>query len=287
MKRLDDVLGALQMLPGGPRNAILRGMRASALRLAGDGAEPSRPQKALRLLGGYVDICTGELNFACRTREEDVATLFGSHHDPREWAHPHSLVREYLDRARGTNAANRMAYSALGLLSSDGTVPSIPAVSEPADLEVRFPYLDAPLLSYIASMPTEMRFLHGTPKYILRHIAGEMIPDVVAQRPARAFRMPMDRWLLGPLSSLVDTALAPEAIENRGLFEVDRVRSFLEAWRSSGGSLTPWHLVWGLTILEIWFRIHVDRAPQATAPSTEEIIGADLMSSQGRRGHAR
>jgi asparagine synthetase B (glutamine-hydrolysing) len=250
--------------------------------VADHSATPTRLSNLLRLLAIYGDVRTGHLNFACKTREEEVSPLFAATLDRKAWAHPDEVVRHYVNRCAPTNTANLLAYVALGLLSSDGTVPSIPAVSDPVDLEVRFPYLDAELLGYIASVPTSLRYRHGVPKPMLRAIASELIPGLVAKRPARAFRMPMVEWLQGPLKPLVETVLAPEALEERGLFDVNTVHGFLQKWWQSGGALAPWHLVWGLTMLELWLRTHVDRPPSSSPISTEQLAG-DALARASRR----
>ncbi len=66
-----------------------------------------------------------------------------------------------------------------------------------ASLEVRLPYLDRQLTSYIQSIPADMLLKHGS-KWILKTLLKNKGGYVLTQRSKEGFGIPMNKWLLSP-----------------------------------------------------------------------------------------
>ena len=63
------------------------------------------------------------------------------------------------------------------------------------------------------------------------------------------FILPMDAWLRGPLKGIVQTVLAPGAVERRGLFQPAAVQAVLADHLSGRRNLG--HHLWQLLVLEL------------------------------------
>lgn len=66
-------------------------------------------------------------------------------------------------------------------------------------LEARVPFLDNDLLTLAWQVSGSIRFKNGTSKYLLRQIAGDLLPPEILNRPKQGFDLPLARWFRGPL----------------------------------------------------------------------------------------
>jgi asparagine synthase (glutamine-hydrolysing) len=103
-------------------------------------------------------------------------------------------------------------------------------------MESRPAFLDHHLAEFAARVPPGLRIKNGTEKYVLREAMKGILPKVLYEREKFAFMAPpssTDPEKQRRVRKLIDVWLAPERIEAAGLFDVDRVRTFIEdAWSS-------------------------------------------------------
>ncbi|MGE0480112.1 MAG: asparagine synthase (glutamine-hydrolyzing) [Phycisphaerae bacterium] len=76
-------------------------------------------------------------------------------------------------------------------------------------LEVRVPFLDVEMVRFAANLPGEFKLHRGRRrKHILRESLRGSIPDAVLDRKKSGFNVPLERWMRGPLRSLLLDAVA-------------------------------------------------------------------------------
>ncbi len=63
-------------------------------------------------------------------------------------------------------------------------------------IEVRVPFLDHPLVEYVAGLPLAYKMRSGIPKQLLIRALGNDFPKAVWNRPKQGFSFPMREWLL-------------------------------------------------------------------------------------------
>ena len=63
-------------------------------------------------------------------------------------------------------------------------------------LEVRTPYLDVPLVEFIASLPVDRKFYKGTGKFLFKKVIDNYIPSDIIKRKKKGFAIPVAQWLL-------------------------------------------------------------------------------------------
>ena len=109
-------------------------------------------------------------------------------------------------------------------------------VSMMSSVELREPFLDHRLFELALAQPRERKIQDGTGKWLLRKIAGQVVPRAIPEAPKRALQTPQREWLRGPLAGWVDAQLESA----RGGFSAawldwDRIGRAWETFRSGEG----------------------------------------------------
>ena len=126
-------------------------------------------------------------------------------------------------------------------------------------LEGRSPFLDHPLVEFVARLPSRLKRRHWRGKYLLRKIAEELLPAPILVRPKKGFGVPIGRWFRGELKELLNDTLlssnAANAASRRYLdpVAVSRLASDHDARRRENGPR-----LWALLALEVWLREFID-----------------------------
>jgi len=134
-------------------------------------------------------------------------------------------------------------------------------------LEARSPLLDHRLVEFCAALPSSYKLRGRTSKWLLRRLMRERLPEDILTRPKMGFGVPVGEWLRGELRPLLEDALLSSRSLGRGYFRAPAVRALVDDHVSRRADRTS-H-IWGLLMLELWFREFVD-APVATGTSTFE-----------------
>jgi asparagine synthase (glutamine-hydrolysing) len=186
-------------------------------------------------------------------------------HDPGTRQVSLFRVTEHLD------TASRMQYADAHLYLTDDILAKVDRASMLNSLETRTPMLDQHLATYVASLPSTTRTPHGKLKYLLKRIAGDMLPADLVARPKHGFSPPVHRWLTGELAGYTRDILTSSRARQRGIFQAKYVEGILRAHTRSG---SPWfgQKIWALLCLELWFQVYMD--PLLEAPDAISVAGA-------------
>ena len=132
----------------------------------------------------------------------------------------------------------------------DDILTKIDRVSMAVSLEVRVPMLDHDLVEMMAQVPSDLKLKNDVPKYILRQVLRQYLPNKLIERPKMGFAVPLDRWLRGPLRDWAEDLLDERRLKNGGLFEAKVVRS---AWRQHlNGFGNYQEALWGILMAQAW-----------------------------------
>lgn len=118
-------------------------------------------------------------------------------------------------------------------------------------LEVRVPFLDHVLASYVVGLPDSLKTPRGTPKRLLVEIFGGLLPGDVVRRPKQGFTLPLSTWMRGPLRAFCEERLAPDRLDSHGMLQSDAVRTMWRDFQAGQPSVT-WSRLWVLVVLEDW-----------------------------------
>jgi asparagine synthase (glutamine-hydrolysing) len=92
---------------------------------------------------------------------------------------------------------------------------------------------------------------------VLKQAFADLLPPPIRTRPKMGFGVPLDRWFRGPLRDQLRTVLLDPLAQGRGLFRPEAVSAMVD--EHVEGKRDHAYKLWGLLMLELWFRDHFDR----------------------------
>jgi len=117
-------------------------------------------------------------------------------------------------------------------------------------LEVRFPFLQEPLVAYARGLPPGMKLKGFSRKHVLKEAMRGLLPPEIINKRKEGFSVPMKHWLRGPLRPLLTEVLSEERVEERGLFRPAAVTKLVAEHLS--GARNHSHLLWAMLVLDLW-----------------------------------
>ncbi len=129
-------------------------------------------------------------------------------------------------------------------------------------IEARVPFLDHELVEYVMRMPPSLK-LHGKQnKYLLRRYAQRLLPDEVVNRRKMPFYFPIEQRFATPVfQEMMEDTLSERSVRERGLFKPSAIAALRDRMRT--GDFVYVKQVFSLMVLELWFRMAVDRRAAA------------------------
>jgi len=132
----------------------------------------------------------------------------------------------------------------------DDILTKVDRVSMAVSLEVRVPMLDHHLVELMAQVPSDLKMKNGVPKYILRQVLKQYLPNQLIERPKMGFAIPLDLWLRGPLRDWAEDLLDERRLKSSGLFEAKVIRS---TWRHHLDGVGNYQeALWGVLMAQAW-----------------------------------
>lgn len=135
---------------------------------------------------------------------------------------------------------------------ADDLLPKVDLGTMAHGLEARSPFLDHTLLELTARIPVQHKVHGRVGKWILKDMLKDELPADILWGKKRGFRLPLDDWFRGDLSSFVETQLmdAPDAFWT--VFDRQGIEKFLKLYHTSRIDYSD-H-VWALLWLSEWMR---------------------------------
>jgi asparagine synthase (glutamine-hydrolysing) len=147
------------------------------------------------------------------------------------------------------------------------------AMSMRHSLEVRVPFLHAPLVDYVLSLPENLKRPTPRPKSLLVEALGDCFPQEILAQRKRTFTFPWENWLRGPLGKRVAAGLADWSPALEPHLRGDFAR---QVWRDYGAGRTRWSRPWSLYVLNEWVKRNVTTG---SAPSIDQPKSAAVAIS--------
>jgi len=158
------------------------------------------------------------------------------------------------DQAKAEEPIGGISWLELRTYLASTLLRDTDSVSMARSLEVRVPFLDAPLVDMVAALPDAARFQPGVPKALLRAALGDRLPAVILAQKKKTFTLPWEDWLRTSLREKVSSSLnevAPALADPLHRSGVRRV------WEQFERSETSWSRPWSLYVLNEWCRRHL------------------------------
>jgi asparagine synthase (glutamine-hydrolysing) len=121
-------------------------------------------------------------------------------------------------------------------------------------LEVRVPFLDSRVVSFVLGLPDEWKLDGGRPKPLLLDAIEDLLPEAVWRRPKMGFTLPFQRWM----HSALHQDLAGTFNNNGGLSHLGITDFAGSVWKTFDRTprLERWSRPWSLYILKTWCEIN-------------------------------
>lgn len=155
-------------------------------------------------------------------------------------------------RARARHPLHKAMSMDLETYLADDLLPKVDLGSMAHGLEARSPFLDHKLLELTATMPPWFKLQGRKRKWILKQALKGILPDETLARRKTGFRLPLDRWFRGELSSWIRDQILTGSPSFWMMFDRTRVNTFLQQYQESNIDYSD-H-VWALLWLSEWCR---------------------------------
>src|SRR5258705_3305694 len=183
----------------------------------------------------------------CKISDSPVQTATTLSRPPQELSNPQSAIRN-LDSVNDISQLELQGYMANTLLRD------AVSTSMAHSLEVRVPFIDAKVVSYVLSLRGEWKLKFGNgkrPKQLLADALDDLLPKDFLARPKMGFTLPFEKWMQSLLRDEISSVFADEAQLGTAGFEHHGVgkgwRRVLKAPQTGG-----WSRPWALFVLTRW-----------------------------------
>lgn len=156
---------------------------------------------------------------------------------------------------------NRVRLADISLKGSQNILPRAERMTNAFGLDLRVPLFDRKLAQTSFTIPPELKLRGACEKYVLKVAVQNRLPEDIVWRRKFGMSVPVTDFMLGPLAPLGDELLGDAAVQRRGMFRPEYVRSLLagkdvpsEFRRRRVGER-----LWALAMLEAWLRVFVDK----------------------------
>ncbi|MBM4370422.1 MAG: asparagine synthase (glutamine-hydrolyzing) [Deltaproteobacteria bacterium] len=170
-------------------------------------------------------------------------------------AAPDEEVFAVVDRHAGA-CAPRDSYDLLTYLYAklymcDDILCKVDRASMMHGLEARAPFLDTPLVEFLAGLPTSYKLRGMTMKYLLRRAFARDLPREILARPKKGFGVPIARWLRGELRSWAGDLLHADGHLTALGLEPAGVRDLFH--QHQAGVRDHRKALWSVIVLLLWY----------------------------------
>ena len=127
-------------------------------------------------------------------------------------------------------------------------------------LESRVPFLDHPLVEFVATVPADLKFQGGHLKHLLKNGYRDTLPrSILERRDKMGFPVPLKEWFGGELRPFVMDILSNMHSRQRDYFNTE------EIMKNFGSEAQFSRKIWGLLSLELWQQEFHDKASEYRA----------------------
>lgn len=185
--------------------------------------------------------------------EDQVASLL---HRQRGYDDPYTaLLSESLAQHSDQPLLSRISFAEARTYMHDVLLRDTDQMSMANALEVRVPFLDHELVSYVMGVTDTIKAPGNTPKRLLVESVGDLLPQEVIHRPKQGFTLPFDQWMRGPLKQLCEEHLG--VLADLSVFDGNTIDGYWQAFMQ-GEKTVSWSRLWLLIALGAWCGQHIN-----------------------------
>ena len=127
--------------------------------------------------------------------EERVKILGQEYRDLVYQTDPFLIFKKYYEEVKDLHWLDKNLYVDAMTWLTDDILVKVDRASMRHSLEVRCPYLDVDLVSYVASIPPHLKMKGLKTKYILKKALKNLLPRFILDKKKSGFNAPVGAWL--------------------------------------------------------------------------------------------
>ncbi len=178
----------------------------------------------------------------------------------QDWFKPvlqdtYTQVYKHMRECDAALPLNQILYSDMKMYLEGDILFKVDRASMAASLEVRVPFLNRDLVSFVTDIPFDLKLRRFSGKYLLKKSFRHLLPAEIFKRPKKGFNMPVAHWISGELRELTLDLLSKSRIENQGLFNYSYVKTLLDEHFMQQRDNRK--LLWTLLVFQLWYAKYV------------------------------
>jgi len=168
--------------------------------------------------------------------------------------HAGEYVRDHFERGGAASPLDKALRLDTQVMLVDDPVKRVDNMTMAWGLEARVPFLDHEVIELAARCPAELH-LEQEGKGVLKHLAREILPHEVIDRPKGYFPVPALKYLRGDFLDMVADAVRSQGFRDRGLVRDEYVETLLRDPEAHITKLRGSKL-WQIGVLALWLETH-------------------------------
>jgi asparagine synthase (glutamine-hydrolysing) len=164
---------------------------------------------------------------------------------------PGALLKEVYDRADSGSYINRMLHLDIKFTLADNDLRKVGAMTEAADIDVRYPLLDDAMMDFSGEVPPDWKVKGQYLRWFFKTALKGFLPDEIIDKSKHGFGLPFGVWACeyAPLKERIDIKLA--ALKKRNILQPAYIDHIREEHLTGHASYFG-RAVWMLMMLEEW-----------------------------------
>jgi asparagine synthase (glutamine-hydrolysing) len=189
--------------------------------------------------------------------EEAKRAIYGRRMDASQFHRSEALVVDLYRRTLGWEFLDQLSYVYSKQWLPDDLLLKADKMTMAHSLELRVPFLDHPLVEFVASLPVDMKMRRNgqrscITKYILRKAFQDKTPPEIVHRQKMGFPVPLHRLFQHELREIAWDVLGGRCLRESGLFDTKKITTLLRE-NDAGIDRSP-HL-WTLLVFGLWYHL--------------------------------
>lgn len=167
------------------------------------------------------------------------------------------VIVEQFNRAPADDPIDRMLYADYMTRLPEHSLMLTDRMTMAHGLELRSPFLDHELVSFMASFPSNLKIRRRELKYILRKLGSDYLPQQILERDKQGFMFPVAYWFRNELHPFLRDYLLDGYFVQAGIFRRESILKLLQEHKQNQ---TDHHVrLWMLLNLTIWYELYINQ----------------------------
>ena len=144
----------------------------------------------------------------------------------------------------------KLVYSYSKHYLAEDILTKVDRASMMNSLEVRSPFLNHELVSFVNNLPDNFKFKGMEGKYFLKKLMEPRLGKDIISRKKKGFGIPVARWLTRELKGELEKMLSEEKIKKQGFFDYSYVKKIIAEHME--GRKNNRQKLWSLFVFQKW-----------------------------------